>query len=119
MSTTPYPYITNYGVTVNYVINPTTFVEGTYGRIQNELAGGNENGILVNDESNRLKSLGGLPAAVSAGGCDGSRGTTATRCWRQRSRRSSDGKSLNLPPIFGWGSRIGAAAGPTSGIPAG
>ena len=37
------------------------FVEGTYGRIQNELAGGNENGILVNDESNRLTSLRALP----------------------------------------------------------
>ena len=42
----PYPYITNYGVTVNYTINPTTFIEGTYGLIRNELTGGNEGGIL-------------------------------------------------------------------------
>ena len=46
---------------MNYVINPTTFIEGTYGRIQNELAGGNENGILANEESNRLKSLKDFP----------------------------------------------------------
>ena len=44
---TPYPYITNYGVTVNYTINPTTFLEGTYGFIRNELAGGGSGGILT------------------------------------------------------------------------
>ena len=27
----PYPYITNYAATVNYTLNPTTFIEGTYG----------------------------------------------------------------------------------------
>ena len=42
----PYPYITNYAATVNYTLNPTTFIEGTYGFIRNELAGGNENGVL-------------------------------------------------------------------------
>ena len=46
---TPYPYITNYGITVNYMINPTTFIEGTYGSIKNELADGNEVGILFNE----------------------------------------------------------------------
>ena len=38
----PYPYITNYGATVNCTINPTTFLEVTYGSIKNQLAGGNE-----------------------------------------------------------------------------
>src|SRR5204863_445683 len=46
---TPYPYITNYAVTVNYTMNPTTFIEGTYGFIRNELTGGNEGGVLVNE----------------------------------------------------------------------
>ena len=46
---TPYPYITNYAATVNYTMSPTTFLEGTYGFIRNELTGGNENGVLVND----------------------------------------------------------------------
>ncbi len=51
---TPYPYITNYAATVNYTLNPTTFIEGTYGFIRNELAGGNEGGVLVNESANRL-----------------------------------------------------------------
>ena len=49
------PYITNYAATVNYTMNPTTFIEGTYGFIRNELTGGNEGGILVNDSANRLE----------------------------------------------------------------
>ena len=36
----PYPFITNYGVTVNYTMNSSTFIEGTYGFIRNQLAGG-------------------------------------------------------------------------------
>src|SRR4029079_11243785 len=56
----PYPYITNYAATVNYTLNPTTFIEGTYGFIRNELAGGNENGILGNEAANRLFPGGGL-----------------------------------------------------------
>ena len=39
---TPFPYITNYAATVNYTISPTTFLEGMYGFIRNELTGGNE-----------------------------------------------------------------------------
>ena len=58
----PYPFITNYAVTANYTMNPTTFLEGTYGFIRNELTGGNENGILINDSSNRLNEPGRLPA---------------------------------------------------------
>ncbi|HVW04648.1 MAG TPA: carboxypeptidase-like regulatory domain-containing protein, partial [Vicinamibacterales bacterium] len=30
----PYPYISNYGVTVNYTLNSTTFFEATYGSIK-------------------------------------------------------------------------------------
>ena len=36
----PYPFITNYGVTVDYTMNTSTFIEGTYGFIRNQLAGG-------------------------------------------------------------------------------
>ena len=36
-------------------------MEGTYGFIRNELAGGNENGVLVNESSNRLTSLPDFP----------------------------------------------------------
>jgi len=58
---TPFPYITNYAVTVNYTMNPTTFVEGTYGFIRNELTGGNEGGVLVNETSNRFNGLADFP----------------------------------------------------------
>src|SRR5439155_6813093 len=58
---TPYPYVTNYSATVNYAINPTTYLEGTYGFIRNELTGGNEGGVLVNDSSNRLNGLANFP----------------------------------------------------------
>ena len=58
---TPYPYITNYALTVNYMISPTTFVEGDLRVHPNELAGGNENGVLINDSANRLKSLAAFP----------------------------------------------------------
>ena len=65
---TPYPYITNYAFTVNYALNPTTFLEGTYGFIRNELTGGNENGVLVNESSNRLTSMPGFPMLYADAG---------------------------------------------------
>ena len=58
---TPFPYITNYAATVNYTMSPTTFIEGTYGFIRNELTGGNEGGVLVNDTSNRLDGAADFP----------------------------------------------------------
>ena len=42
-------------------MSPTTFIEGTYGFIRNELAGGNENGVLMNDSANRLNELAAFP----------------------------------------------------------
>jgi hypothetical protein len=57
----PYPYITNLGGTVTYVISPTTFLDGTYGRIENQLAGGNESGIPTDASSNRLTALPTFP----------------------------------------------------------
>src|SRR6476661_4878797 len=63
----PYPFITNYGATVDYQINNSTFLEGTYGFIRNQLAGGGAigsiltGGILVNDAANRNTSLPGFP----------------------------------------------------------
>jgi hypothetical protein len=104
----PYPYITNYGVTANYVINSTTFLEGTWGMIQNQLAGGNENGILVNDESNRLKSLAAFPMLYPQAGVLDTRYYGYQVMEAQTPPFYANG-SLNLPPIFGWGSKIGAA----------
>ena len=104
----PHPYITNWAFSVNYSISPTTFLEGTYGRIQNELAGGNENGILMNDEANRLKSLAAFPMLYPQAGVLDSR-YYGFKIMEAEKPKFWDGKSLNLPPIFGWGSRIGAS----------
>ncbi len=90
------------------MFNPTTFIEATYGRIQNELAGGNEAGILTNEESNRLKSLKDFPLLYpDAGVMDPN--SYGFKMMELTKPPFWDGKSLNLPPVFNWGSRIGAA----------
>jgi hypothetical protein len=107
----PYPFITNYGVTADYVVNSSTFLEGTYGFIRNQLAGGAAigailtGGILVNDSANRLTSLAGFPLLYpNAGVVDpryyafGVLNNLGPGWW--------DGSKINLPPAFGWGNRI-------------
>ncbi len=105
----PNPFITNYAVTVNYAITPTTFMEGTYGFIRNELVGGNEGGVLVNESANRLTSLPDFPLIYP-----GRRPMSIPRYYANEVLNDVnpplwDGTSINLPPIFNWGNRIGAA----------
>jgi hypothetical protein len=104
----PYPFITNYAVTANYMVSPTMFLEGTYGFIRNELTGGNEGGVLVNDEANRLKSLAALPLLYPDAGIlpKDSYGYEVLSAIKPA---FFDGTKMNLPPVFGWGNRIGAA----------
>ena len=71
------------------------------------MAGGNENGILVNEESNRLKSLGALPLLYPKAGVMDER-YYGYQIMQAEKPPFWDGTALNLPPIFGWGSRIGA-----------
>ena len=105
---TPYPYITNYAVTVDYSINPTTFLEGTYGFIRNELTGGNEGGVLMNDTSNRFNGLADFPLLYpDAGIVDPN--YYAIQVMQDVKPPYWDGRRLNLPPVFGWGNRIGSA----------
>jgi hypothetical protein len=104
----PYPYITNYGVTVNYTMSPTTFLEGTYGFIRNQLAGGGSGGILVNDSSNRLNGLADFPLLYPDAGVLDQR-YYAYKTMQDLNPVWWDGTSINLPPTFGWGSRIGNA----------
>jgi hypothetical protein len=109
----PYPYITNYAATVNYTMNPTTFIEGTYGFIRNELAGGNENGVLVNDTANRLSAAGGLanfPMLYPNAGVVDTR-YYAYEVMKDLNPVFWDGTSINLPPVFAWGGRIAGSAG--------
>jgi hypothetical protein len=104
----PYPTIGNHVATVNWVLNPTTFVEGNYGRIENQLAGGNEGGILTNSAANRLTSLPGFPLIYPNAGLIPT-GSYAYQVMSAQKPVFWDGSNVNLPPVFGWGSLIGAA----------
>ena len=104
----PNPFITNYAITANYAITPTTFLEGTWGMIRNELVGGNEGGVLTDASANRLTSMPNLPIIYPGAGKVDPR-YYANEVLNQVSPAFWDGKNLNLPPIFGWGNRIGAA----------
>ena len=96
---------------MNYTLSPTTFVEATYGFIRNELTGGNEGGVLVNEAANRLNALPGFPLIFPNAGKVNNDGYYANEVldyvgpplWDAQNRM------MNLPPIFGWGNRIGAA----------
>ena len=101
----PYPWIANIGGTVTYVISPRTFIEGTYGRIENQLAGGNDNGIITDKSSNRTTSLPTFPELYP------NAGTMNPASYGYQIMQAVkppfwDGKQLDLPPIFGWGSLI-------------
>jgi hypothetical protein len=104
----PYPFITNYAVTANYMVSPTMFVEGTYGFIRNELTGGNENGILVNDSANRLNSLPNFPLLYPDAGVV-PKDSYAYKVLSAVTPSFFDGTKINLPPVFTWGGRIGGA----------
>jgi hypothetical protein len=104
---TPYPFITNYAVTGNYTITPTTFLEATYGFIRNELTGGNENGILMNDSSNRLNGLAAFPLIYPEAGFV-PKESYAFEVMEDVKPPFWDGTKLNMPPVFNWGGRVGA-----------
>jgi hypothetical protein len=112
----PYPYITNYGVTVNYTLNNSTYLEGTYGFIRNQLAGGasigatGTGGILVTESSNRLTSLPNFPLFYKDAGVVDPR-YYAFGVLNDLGPGWWDGNRINLPPAFGWGNRIMGTAG--------
>ena len=108
---TPYPYITNYGFTVNYTINPTTFLEGTYGSIKNELAGGGSGGLLVNPSASLTTDplLAGLPLLYPDATRLTNTGYYAYKVMQAENPVWWDGERMNIPPTFAWGNRIGAA----------
>jgi hypothetical protein len=108
----PWPYITNYGVTVNYTLNQTTFLEGTYGSIKNELAGGGSGGLLTSPAANRLTNLAGLPLIYPEAGYVDPRYYQMEALQRGVKAGGAvffDGTHVNLPPAFGWGGLIGNA----------
>jgi len=107
----PYPFITNYGLTANYTLNSTTFIEATYGFIRNQLAGGGSGGILTNPAANRLDPANGLTNLPllypNAGQVD--QRYYAYKTMNDLNPVFWDGTNINLPPSFGWGNLIGAA----------
>jgi hypothetical protein len=104
----PYPVITNYGATFDWTISPTTFLEVTYGSIKNQLAGGGNGGLPTSKASNRLNTLGAFPVLYpNAGVVDPA--YYDNKVLQAEKPVFWDGKSLTLPPLFGWGGLIGAA----------
>ncbi len=104
----PYPFITKYSINANYMLSPTMFLEGTYGFIRNELTGGNENGILMNESANRLNGLASFPLLYPDAGIVPT-GSYAYQVLQAVKPPFWDGTKMNLPPTFSWGGgRIGA-----------
>jgi hypothetical protein len=104
----PYPFVTKYSLTANYMLSPTMFLEGTYGFIRNELTGGNNGGILTAESANRLNSLAAFPLLYPDAGIV-PQDSYAYEVLEDVKPPFWDGTRMNLPPTFSWGGRIGAA----------
>ena len=106
----PYPFITKYSVTANYMLSPTTFLEGTYGFIRNELTGGNEQ--RHPDERVRRTGSTGLAAFPLLYPDAGivPKDSYAFEVLEDVKPPFWDGTRMNLPPTFSWGGRVGAAS---------
>jgi len=109
----PYPFITNYGVTADYTLNNSTFIEATYGFIRNQLAGGGAvggvgaglpGGILTSPSAN-LSTLPGFPLLYPNAGVVDPRYYAYTTL-NDLNPGWWDGNKISLPPAFGWGTRI-------------
>jgi hypothetical protein len=119
-STQYHPFITLLATTVNYSFNPTTFVEGTYGRSQNELAGcvlaqgGTgptfcEAGLPTSEKANLDKAgLGALPSLFPDAGLINPE-YYAFQALESLKPPIWDGTRLRIVPQFGWGGRIASA----------
>ncbi len=109
------PVIATYAASVNYTINPTTFLEATYGRIQNELAGCTTlNGVCANavpmgQPSNKANvGLANLPLIFPDGLGMDSRYYEYETLEAMQPPFWQNGQIM-LPPTFAWGNRIGNA----------
>jgi len=115
-----HPFITLLATTVNYSINPTTFMEATYGRSQNELAGcvlaqgGTgptfcENGLPMSEKANLDKAgLAGLPFLFPDAGVI-NKDYYAFQAFESVKPPIWDGTRVRLVPNFNWGGRVGFA----------
>jgi hypothetical protein len=103
-----YRYTT--GATVNWTINSTTFLEGTFGQAQNELIGGNSGGLLSSPLANRLATFPDFPLIYPDAGRVDPRSYQYDMLTRQAGEVPFfDGQSVNLIPEMSWGNLIGSA----------
>jgi hypothetical protein len=116
------PVISNLSFSGNYNLNATTFVEATYGRSRNELAGcalaqsGTgptrcTNAIVMNENANRNNNgLGGIPLLFpNAPSINPDYyAYEALEKMNPRSPAWVNG-AFQKPPTFAWGSRVGSA----------
>jgi hypothetical protein len=103
------PSIHALSMTANWNINPTTFLEATYGWTQNELAGGGSGGILTTDVSNRLNAgLGDFPLLFPNAGVVNPDYYASQTLGSVGTPYFQDG-TIYLPPNFNWGNRISNA----------
>ncbi|MBM3761504.1 MAG: carboxypeptidase regulatory-like domain-containing protein [Acidobacteria bacterium] len=119
-STQYHPFITLVATTINYSINPTTFMEGTYGRSQNELAGcvlaqGGTgptfcgSGLPTSEKANLDKAgLSALPSLFPDAGVINPE-YYAYQALQSLKPPIWDGTRIKMVPVFGWGGRIGNA----------
>jgi hypothetical protein len=108
---TPKPLIYNVTATVDYIISPTLVLEGTYGTIKNQLAGGGSPaGVLADAAANKNNTLSAFPDLYpNAGKLDS--GYYAYGILQQQGSKApeySNGQ-LNMPPAWGFGSLVGDA----------
>src|SRR5207237_6386454 len=114
------PFITTIAATVNYSLNPTTFLEGTYGHAQNELTGcvlaqgGTgptfcQSAFPMNDIANlNSAGLASLPFLFTdAGLIDPS--YYAFKALNSVKPPIWDGTRLRMAPAFTWGNRVSNA----------
>ena len=107
----PYPWIGTISVTNNFTLTNTTFLEATYGWVQNQLGS-----MIITPVSNRFNAgLGGLPLLYNDAGVVDPRYYENKPLAASGTPYFADGRIL-LPPTFAFGNRV-ANAPPSLGFP--
>jgi len=100
----PYPWIGTISVTNNLTLNSTTFLEATYGWVQNQLGS-----MIISPVSNRFNAgLGDLPLLFPDAGVIDPRYYEVKPLEASGTPYFQDGRIL-LPPNFTWGNRVANA----------
>ena len=104
-------WITTWAFTGNYTVNPTTFLEGTYGRSRNYLTN-----VLMTEVSNvNNVGLGSLPLLYPDGRIVDPGFFAYEALSKSNSPYFADGR-IWLPPNFAWGTRIGCPTTNNGGV---